>query len=423
MNNGSATSCIKIRFSLIVFFMLLAILNSEPLRNENKFLSIYIDADRTVNWASGNSIEQGIRTALSEENDRIDGYQFKIASRDHRGSSPRSKKHLQEFLNDDHALVVFGGLHSPPILAHRKFINKNKILFLDPWAAAGPITRYPAKENWIFRLSVDDNKAGFAMVDYAIKTRGFQRPFLLLEHTSWGKSNKKTIKAALRRLGLAAISAEWFNWQISDTSARILIRKAVDADADVILLVANALEGKTFSKAILDMGIQIPICSHWGITGADFPEIITQEMRRKLDLHFIQTRFSFSTFPQDSLGIRVLQQARLRFPETIKQAQDIKAPPGFIHAYDLTKIFISAVKQAGLTGDMTIDRNHIRQALENLKNPVKGLIKEYRKPFGVFSSASPDAHEALGLEDIVMASYDDEGNIILETKDKAEYPR
>ena len=278
MSNRSATFCnssIKISFTIIFFFTIIAVLNSEPVDDENKSLSIYIDADRTVNWTAGNSIEQGIRTALSEINGRINGYQFEIVLRDHRGSSLRSKKHLQEFLSDDHALVVFGGLHSPPILAHRDFINQNKILFLDPWAAAGPITRYPSEENWIFRLSVDDTKAGYVMVDYAINTRGFQRPFLLLENTGWGKSNQKTITAALQRLGLSPISVEWFNWQTSEVSARMLIRNAVNVDADAIYLIANALEGKTFSKAMLDVGIHIPICSHWGITGADFPEVIT----------------------------------------------------------------------------------------------------------------------------------------------------
>ena len=169
---------------------------------------------------------------------------------------------------------------------------------------------------------------------------------------------------ALNGLGIAPVSIEWFNWQTSDVSARMLIRKAIDANADVILLVANALEGKTFSKAILDAGIQIPVCSHWGITGADFPKVITREMRKKLDLHFIQTRFSFNSFPKDPLGLQVLQQAKKVFPKTIIQGTDIKAPPGFIHAYDLTRILIAAVKQAGLSGDMKIDRNHIAHTLE-----------------------------------------------------------
>ncbi len=36
-------------------------------------------------------------------------------------------------------------------------------------AAAGPITRYPSDAHWIFRLSVDDTKAGYVIARYAIE--------------------------------------------------------------------------------------------------------------------------------------------------------------------------------------------------------------------------------------------------------------
>ena len=70
----------------------------------------------------------------------------------------------------------------------------------------------------------------------------------------------------------------------------------------------------------------------------------------------------------------------------VSKPADLKSAAGFIHAYDLTRLLIAAIEQAGLTGDMAVDRNAIRLALENLETPVQGLVKEYRRPFSVFDT-------------------------------------
>jgi len=141
---------------------------------------------------------------------------------------------------------------------------------------------------------------------------------------------------------------------------------------------------------------RLPIFSHWGITGGDFPEVIGHEIRKQLNLDFIQTKFSFldelTPFQQ-----QVLDQARKLFPKQIQHPGDIKAPTGFIHAYDLTRILIAAVNQAGLTGDMQVDRPKLRSVLESVKLPVEGLIKTYNPPFSRYSTDNPDAHEALAF--------------------------
>lgn len=376
---------------------------------------IYIDADRVGTHAAGLAIEQGIQTALREVGNRLDGRDVEVVVKDHRGNSRRSKRHLDQYLEDEQALVVFAGLHSPPLLANREFINKNRILVLDPWAAAGPITRYPSKENWIFRLSIDDTKAGYVIAGRAVE-EGFKKPYLLLEDTGWGRSNEKTMTTALEQLDVEPAGIEWFNWNLGEQAARIKLRKIINAGADVIFLVANAPEGKTFAKAMVSLpqAQRLPIRSHWGITGGDFPSVINADMRRHLDLKFIQTRFSFVSTPDDEFGRQVFARAKQLYPSLIKTENDIKAPTGFIHAYDLTRVLIAAIDQAGLTGDILQDRKRLRAVLENLHTPVRGLVKTYVRPFRPFDDRHPDAHEALSVEDFVMARYGKDGEIILD---------
>ncbi len=378
-------------------------------------IKFYIIADRTGTRESGISIEQGIRTALDEVDNLVNGMVVEIVLLDHRGSSPRAQQHLQDYLSDDKALVVFSGLHSPPILASRDFINENQIVLLDPWAAAGPITRYPSPDNWIFRLSIDDTKAGQMITEYAIENEGYQKPLLLLEETGWGESNEINMRKALDTYDIQDVETTWFNWSLGKNQAKVLLRQADKSGADVIFFVGNAPEGKVFANAMSELpkDERLPIRSHWGITGGDFPEVINKTIRNKIDLKFIQTSFSFINMEDHVLGNEVLERAKKLFPESIKDAKDISAPTGFIHGYDLTKVLIQAMRQIEFDGNIVRARRSVRDALENLSEPVEGLIKTYDKPFSVYSDENIDAHEALNIKDLKMAEYGDDNEIKL----------
>lgn len=395
---------------LIAFVTFLFI--SWPVSAEQQY-RIYLDADFTSTKASSNSIKQGIEVALAEENFQIEHFNFELVIKNHRGNSLRSKRNLETFLADEQGLIIFSGLHSPPLLANKKFINQNKILMLDPWAAAGPITRSDTQENWIFRLSIDDSNAGTFITKQALK-EGFKKPLLLLEDTGWGRSNERTMTQALQQDNIKPSDIKWFNWGLGINHAKLLLREAKLADSDVIFFVGNANEGKIFSKAMaeLEKDIRLPIRSHWGITGGNFAETINAEQRKELDLLFIQTRFSFLTQPKTALAEKVFEQTSSRYP-MIKTPSDMKAQTGFVHAYDLTKILISAIKQAGLNGNRKPDKLAIKVALENLQSPITGLIKNYEKPFSRYSKNNANAHEALSIKDYVMAYYDDNNNIVL----------
>ncbi|MBU2971386.1 ABC transporter substrate-binding protein [Pseudoalteromonas sp. C2R02] len=379
----------------------------------NKIYNIYLDSDFTGTKASSLSIEQGIETALSEINHKILDYQFKVIKKNHRGNSLRSKRNLESYLKNPNALLVFSGLHSPPILANKDFINQNRILLLDPWAAAGSITRSNTEENWIFRLSIDDQKAGYVISDNAFK-EGLKKPFLLLEDTGWGRSNEKTMTRALAKKGLKPTGVKWFNWGLGINNAKLTLRDIALSDADVIFFVGNAPEGKTFAKAIfeLNQSERLPIRSHWGITGGDFADIINKNIRKSLDLQFIQTSFSFNSSSLDDYSLGVFESAKAQYPQ-LSVPKDLKAQTGFIHAYDLTKLLIASIKQAGLTGDRNVDKLAIHQSLESLTSPVKGLIKTYKKPFTAYDKMNNNAHEALTFSDYVMAHYGIDNQVIL----------
>ncbi|MCJ8320639.1 MAG: ABC transporter substrate-binding protein [Colwellia sp.] len=405
MNNGLFSNILKLVIFISVFVV-------KPL-SANQYYRIYIDADFTGASLSSQSIYQGMETALLEVNHEIDGFTFEIKVKDHKGNSRRSKKNLQQYISDQRALAVFSGLHSPPLLANKNYINEQKILLLDPWAAAAPITRSDTSENWIFRLSIDDSNAGRYITEYAV-AEGFKKPYLLLEETGWGRSNKKHMTAALNNAGIKASGTSWFNWGLGINHAKVILRTIEQSGADVIFLVANANEGKIFAQAMIELTEvkTLPIRSHWGITGGVFIQDFTSQERNKLDIQFIQTRFNFQTKHLSKAANDVLSIAIEHFNE-LNNSQDIKAQTGFVHGYDLMKILIAAINQSGLTGDRDKDKLAIHQALEHLSLDVVGLLKIYKKPFSPYSSANPNAHEALNPEDYAMGKYNEKNDVEL----------
>jgi len=400
----------SIKITLTVLAITLFSANSAYGENNYK---IYLDADFTGTKAASISIQQGINVALAEEKYIIENFHFDLETKNHRGNSRRSKRNLEQFLADEEALAIFSGLHSPPLLANKDYINENKILMLDPWAAAGPITRPKTVNNWIFRLSIDDSNAGKFISEQALK-ENFTKPFLLLEDTGWGRSNENTMTKALAAKNITPSGITWFNWGLGINHAKLLLRDIKSSGADVIFFVGNANEGKVFASAMiaLEKDLKMPIRSHWGITGGDFAQVIDAKSRAELNLQFIQTKFSFLTQPTSQLAQQVFAQTNSIYVD-INTVDDIKAQTGFIHGYDLTKIFISAIKQAGLTGNRKKDMQAIKLALENLHAPVAGLIKNYKKPFSKYSLNNRNAHEALSIQDYAMGYYKENNSIAL----------
>jgi branched-chain amino acid transport system substrate-binding protein len=383
---------------------------------EDKRLFVYLDADLSNHKESSKAIQQGIEVAFSEINNEIDGFKIGFKYLDHRGNVIRSKRNYQKFINDPSALVIYSGIHSPPLIKNRAFINESKALTLIPWAAAGYITRYPSTENWLFRLSIDDSRAGSVIIDYAMTEQQCKKPHLLLEKTPWGDANLTTMSKALKSHGIDQHETTRFSWSLKAKGAAIVIDEIVRAKSDCIVLVSNAVEGAVIVNEMLNLPIEqhLPIISHWGITSGNFHEIIPYERRKSLKINFIQSCFAFTNPQQSQFSNDVFSKLIAHSKGEITKPADLKSAVGFIHAYDLTKLLIQAIKQTGLTGDMNIDRNNIRLALENIDKPIQGLVKNYIEPFSQFNQqTNNNAHEALNPDSYCMGTFGQQDEILI----------
>jgi len=362
------------------------------------------------------SIQKGIQVALKKHGYNINGHIFNIVTCDHRGMNRRSDNCIKRILKDPKALIMFAGLHSPPLIQNVKDpnsghnINKNKLLTLIPWAAAGLITRSQI-DNWLFRLSVDDKYAGQFIVKQTL-AEGHKKISLLLVNDGWGKYNKKMMSKALQKNGITPIKTIMFERNLKRIQANHYLSEIYNSGSDTVILVANAPQGITIFSALKELKLEnkILIRSHWGITGGKLGKNHSDKISN-LNLKVIQTSFSFMNKNLTSHQENVFEELKSISPD-INTYSNLKAPVGFIHAYDLTCILIQAIKQSNLTGSVIQDRMLIKRSLENLNHQTPGLIKTYKKPFSKLNKVGSDNHDALNTNNFRMFKYRNDGALV-----------
>lgn len=360
---------------------------------------IGLDADMSSGSApSGEAIRRGALLAIDEINASggVLGRPLALNVRDHRGNPARGEANLDYFATQPGLVAVLGGLHTPVMLSELETLHRHRLISLVPWAAGTAIVSNGYEPNYVFRLSVRDEFAGAYLVDKALE-RGATRVGLLLEQTGWGRSNQEAMTAALRRHGLSPVAVEWFNWGMADADRQL--RNVLAADADVILLVANAPEGITIVNSLSGFppDQRLPIIAHWGITGGTFHDEVGDRLN-DMDLDILQT-YSFLSPTRPDRASSVIQAYIDKFPAA-NSVEDIFAPVGTAHAYDLVHLLARAIEQAG-----TLDRPTVRSALERLPRH-EGLVRVYDPPF------TPDRHDALTPGDFRLARYNEQGVLI-----------
>lgn len=340
---------------------------------------------------SGESITRGLTIAMEEINAAggiLGGRMIELIRRDDESSPPKGVIAARELIFKEKVAAFFGGIDSPVSLAIVPLANKSKVPFMGVWAAATPITRNKADPNYVFRVSAVDAIVDIKLLQYAHKTFGAKKIGLMLINNPWGESNERGLKAAdVTNNDVEIVGVETFENGDVDMVSQLTRLKQNGVDA--IVLVTNAPPGAQMMKSRERMGWNVPVVSHWGISGGRFPELAGPTAG---EAHFIQTYSFFGE--QSATGKRVLDALVKKF-DTINGPEDIFSPVGTANAYDAMHLVAKAIDKAGST-----DGDAIRMALENL-GKHEGLIKTYDPPF------TADNHDALNENDYIMVRFVD----------------
>ncbi|HCL81313.1 MAG TPA: ABC transporter substrate-binding protein [Nitrospiraceae bacterium] len=363
---------------------------------------MYIGLDAEFGHATSTSddaIKRGILIAIDEINRAggvLGGKKLELIEKDNRSVPARGVQNTKDLADVKNLVAVFCGKFTPVVLETIPVIHQIGLPLLDPWAAHDKIIDNGYSPNYAFRLGLRDSWAIAAMMRHAEK-KGAKRVGMLTPITSWGRGNHEAAqKYAAANPQITITNVHRYSW-----GEKTLIDKynaLRKSGAEAVILIANEGEGSLLVREVASLPEKerLPIISHWGISGGDFPAL-TGTALQKVDFSVVQT-YSFFDAPESEKVKKILSIAKRLF--NIKELKDIKSPVGLAHAYDLTHILARAINIAG-----SGDRKAVRNAIEQVKD-YDGLIKFYKQPF------TDARHEALSPDDVFMAKFRADGAII-----------
>lgn len=360
--------------------------------DKKEHILIGIDADLSLGGkVAGLAIKRGVELAVSEinANGGLLGKPIEVIVKDHRVVSSKGVQNIKEFNNNLNLIAIIGGVHSAVIADEIDIIQKSKIPYIIPWAAAAQIVENGYKENYIFRVSANDRLASKFIVDYTMKT--YKNPAILVENSIWGRSNIELMSECLAKLGSkAAIEIIYNRGQNSFESE---ISKIIASGADSIIMVSDSIESTKILQELSKREKLLPVISHWGVITGNFFEQ-NKMISAKVKLRFFQT-FSFN----NKLKYKNLANSYMKKYKK-ENIQDIKTPAGVAQAYDAVHLLALAIQKTG-----SLNRTKVKIALENLPS-FRGIVKNYSPAFSIAN------HDALDDNDYYMAKFNSDGLIV-----------
>jgi branched-chain amino acid transport system substrate-binding protein len=361
----------------------------------------------------GASMRDGAKLAIAEIN-AAGGIQvgkkkmkIEVLERDDEAKNERGALIAQELSAMSDLSGVIGSVNTGVVMAGDKhFQDKGITKIITPAAGSQSMTQWSkagVKELSIFRVAAYDGIQS-AMVVGAALQRGFTKVALLYDSTNYGVSGRDDLLAEIKKQGgkLTVVTSDKFNIGDKDMTAQLL--RAKSGGAQAILIWGIGPELAAVSNGMAKLGLKGPLIGGWTLSMSNFIDNAGKNGNGTL---------MPQTFIEEPINPRV--EAFIKNFHKTYNVTRMASPVSAAQGYDTVLIFAAAVKQA-----QTTDTHKIKEALEDLKEPVKGVIATWVHPFSKWDPAKETSHEAFHQEQTVMGMVMD-GKVVF--ADKADRDR
>ncbi len=352
----------------------------------------------------GTSMRDGAKLAIAEINAAggvmIAGRKEKIEiiERDDEGKNERGALIAQELASMNDLSGVIGTVNTGVVVAGDRHLQEKGITkIITPAAGSASMTQWSkagVKDLSIFRFAADDGIQSAMVVEDAIE-RKFTKVAIFYDSTNYGVSGHDDLVDQIKKQGnkLTVVAAEKFNIGDKDMTAQLLSARAGGAQA--ILIWGIGPEMAAVSNGMAKLGMKIPMIGGWTLSMSNYIDNAGKNGNGTL-------------MPQPFIEDPITPRAK-SFIEGYHKAYNVTRIPSPVSAaqgYDAVYIFAAAARQA-----QSDDTHKIKEALENLREPVKGVIGVWEHPFSRWDPANEQTHEAFRRKDVVMGKIQD-GHVV-----------
>ncbi|MHB0973396.1 MAG: ABC transporter substrate-binding protein [Thiobacillus sp.] len=356
----------------------------------------------------GVSMRDGAKLAIDEIN-RAGGIQvgarkmkIEVIERDDEAKNERGALIAQELASMDDLSGVIGTVNTGVVLAGDKYFQEKGLTkIITPAAGSASMTQWSkagVKDLSIFRFSADDGIQASMVVEEAINRR-LNKVAILHDSTNYGVSGRDDLLNQIKSQGnkLQVVATEKFNIGDKDMTAQLL--KAKLSGAQAILIWGIGPEMAAVSNGMAKLSMKVPLIGGWTLSMSNYIDNAGKNGNGTM-------------MPQTFIEDPITPKAR-SFIDSYHKAYGvtrIPSPMSAAQGYDAVYVFAAAVKQAKST-----DTHKIKDALEDLKEPVKGVIATWKHPYSKWDPANEQTHEAFRRAQAVMGMVQD-GRVVFANK-------
>ena len=341
-------------------------------------IKIGVDGPFTGGSSSmGVSMRDGVRLAVGEINKSggVLGKKIELVERDDEGRSEVGTGIAQTLIRREKVVATVGMVNTGVALASQRYYQQARIPVVTAVATGTLLTRQfmPPEygENYVFRVSCPDALQAAMIVDEAVSRRRFRKLAIFHDTTNYGQFGRQDLEQALERRGLRPVAIERFSPGVMDLRQQLEDARAAGAEAILSYGVATDLARIANSAARLRW--RVPLIGSWALAMSSFIEAAgpNSEGARMPLTWLVQSDRPVSLAFREALSKRL-------------GGLPLGSPPAAAQGHDGLLLLAAAMRQAG-----SIDGRRVRAALEDLQQPVDGVLMRYRQPF------SPSDHEAI----------------------------
>jgi len=320
---------------------------------------------------------------------------FEVIERDDEAKNERGALIGQELASMSDLSGVIGSVNTGVVLAGDRHLQEKGITkIICPAAGSASMTQWSkagVKDLSIFRFAAHDGIQSAMVVEEAIN-RNFTKVAVFYDSTNYGVSGRDDMLEQIRKQGNkleVVVANEKFNIGDKDMTAQLLRAKSAGAQAILIWGIGPELAAVANGMAKMDM--KIPLIGGWPLSMSNYIDNAGKNGNGTL-------------MPQTFIEEPITPKAK-SFIDAYHKAYNvtrIASPVSAAQGYDAACIFAAAVKQAAST-----DTKKIKEALEDLKEPVEGVIATWKHPYTKWDPANVETHEAFRRENAVMGMVQD----------------
>jgi len=351
----------------------------------------------------GASMRDGAKLAIGEINAAggiaVGAVKMKIEviERDDEAKNERGALIAQELASMPDLSGVIGSVNTGVVMAGDRHLQEKGVTkIITPAAGSASMTQWvgKVKDLSIFRFAAHDGIQSAMVVEEAIN-RKFTKVAIFHDATNYGVSGRDDLQREIKKQGdkLQVVATEKFNIGDKDMTAQLLRAKSGGAEAILIWAIGPELAAVANGRA--KMGMTAPLIGGWTLSMSNFIDNAGKNGNGAL-------------MPQTFIEDPITPKAKA-FIEAYHKAYNVNRIPSAVSAaqgYDAVYLFAAAVKQAGST-----DTHKIKDALEDLKDPVRGVIAVWKHPYTRWDPNNVETHEAFRREHCVMGMVQD-GKVI-----------